>query len=347
MRYMQTQSSHVSRAGLRYRDSQEGHLEHRHQINKDFIDICMLRHEGPLPSDQRELTTDDSTHDNVVRTRLLDIMYTQMARMVKSSPAALTKTTLSSKQRMQFREDVGIDTSVVPTHDDDDEIDVDHEEDDEVDADSLAIEDAVADELLDEERIREMGLGHMLETVLSRPEPNVKCSLISVACGRDCVEWKRGVTGLHIVVSPSSDALMVVFSDRVKDKLRGRRRNGAIQKMLIAISSLWSAWITTVADGSTQLNLALSSAPACMWRMWTGNDNWVRRDDRHRLADVTTCNIVTLKINKQEKAQEILNVIHAAHKRTIVQVPAGHVARAVRIQEELVVYFYNVRAFGC
>ena len=83
-----------------------------------------------------------------------------------------------------------------------------------------------------------------------------------------------------------------------------------------------------------------------MCRMWTGKDNWVRRDDRHRLTDVTTCNIVTLKINKQEKAQEILNVIHAAHKRTIVQVPAGHVARAVRIQEELVVYFYNVRAFG-
>ena len=95
----------------------------------------------------------------------------------------------------------------------------------------------VADKLLGDERIREMGLGHLMERALSRPEPNVKYSLIFGTCDRGCVEWKRGVTGLHVVVSPSSGALMVVFSDRVKDKLRGQRRNGAVQRILIVISS--------------------------------------------------------------------------------------------------------------
>ena len=33
-------------AGLRYSDSNEAHLEHRHAIRKAFIDICVLHHTG-------------------------------------------------------------------------------------------------------------------------------------------------------------------------------------------------------------------------------------------------------------------------------------------------------------
>ena len=61
-------------AGMRYRDSNEAHLEHRHAIRKAFIDICVLRHAGLLPTQMQESVSEDSSHDNVVRANMIKAM---------------------------------------------------------------------------------------------------------------------------------------------------------------------------------------------------------------------------------------------------------------------------------
>ena len=70
-----------AQAGLRYCDSSESHLEHRHPFRKDYIDICTLHHSGLLPSQQRENVTEDSSHDNVVRTNMIPALKLQLQRV--------------------------------------------------------------------------------------------------------------------------------------------------------------------------------------------------------------------------------------------------------------------------
>lgn len=109
--------------------------------------------------------------------------------------------------------------------------------------DDQTLNDAISDQLVTDERIQEMGLGHLLDTALARPADEVKSSLSKISCGRDSVEWERGVTGLHVAASPTSGALVILFTDRIKNKYRGSQRNGSIQKMVIEMGSLWSAWL--------------------------------------------------------------------------------------------------------
>ena len=46
-------------------------------------------------------------------------------------------------------------------------------------------------------------------------------------------------------------------------------------------------------------------------RMYTGNQNWVRRDDRHLLHDVVTCNVVVLTLDNVDTVQSILSIIRS------------------------------------
>ena len=172
---------------------------------------------------------------------------------------------MTSKYRRQFQE-----VSVCET----DESDVDISDDDtsettDVDGDDVdIIEDAISDELLSDDQIRRMGLGKLLSNaLLTSPDKDIKCSLVSVECGRQRLEWTRGTIGLHLVVSPSSGTLVVLYTDRIKDSLRGSKRNGAVQKIVVQIGSLWSVWMdTTTTSGScSHLNIALSSACTSMY----------------------------------------------------------------------------------
>lgn len=143
----------------------------------------------------------------------------------------------------------------------------------------------------------------------------VSCSLLAVECGRDKVLWERGTTGVHATLSPSTGSLVLLFTDRAKDKLRGKQRNGAQQKLVIEVGSLWSAWISTPVGSPARLHLALSSAPACLVRMYSGTENWVRRDDRRILGDCSTCNIVVLH-GEEAKLQLMLAQVHRASSAT-------------------------------
>ena len=83
-----------------------------------------------------------------------------------------------------------------------------------------------------------LGLGKLLDDALSRPDKDVQCKLDAVECGRNIIEWTRGVHGIHLVCSPASDSLTIVYSDRQKDKLRGAKRNEAVQKLVMAMAGI-------------------------------------------------------------------------------------------------------------
>ena len=292
-------------AGMRYRDSNEGHLEHRHAIRKAFIDICVLHHTGMLPSQMQESVKDDSSHDNVVRANAVKAMRIQLARLVHASNLALRKTSLTSKYKRQFRE---IDDGCV----------VPEQIVDEQDRDVATLSSASTDQIISDERIVEMGLGKLLDDALSRPDKDLQCKLDAVECGRNVVEWTRGVHGIHLVCSPSSDSLTIVYSDRQKDRLRGAKRNGSAQKLVIPMGSLWSAWTSTPEGSPARLHLALSSPPACMVRTWTGKERWVRRDEQRVLEDSSTRNIIVLHFADQDKFKlsSVVDHIRQASSKT-------------------------------
>ena len=221
--------------------------------------------------------SEDNTKDNVVRANMISAMRYQLGRMIHASDVALRKTSLFSKYRRQFRE-AGLDpiTLQFPVDVNDGDDDDDDEDVDPVArlaaADDATMNDAIADELLTDERLEELGLRQLLADSLVRPDPDVKCSLKAVECGRNQVLSTRGMIGLHAVASPSSGTLMILHTDRLKDKLRGSNRNGSVQKIVIQIRSLWSAWVSSPPDGAARLHLALSCAPPCLIKMETGSE---------------------------------------------------------------------------
>lgn len=160
-------------AGLRYIDSNEAHLEHRHAIRKAYIDICALHHFGLLPSQQQDNNlTDDSTHDNVVRSQLIKSMRIQLARLVHASNLALRKTSLFSKYKKQFMHisaDANISAVDLPEHAHEGVEEAHEENGDDVDN----MNEAQEDQFLSDERIAEMGLQRLIEKSLSRPDPGV------------------------------------------------------------------------------------------------------------------------------------------------------------------------------
>ena len=206
---------------------------------------------------------------------------------------------------------------------DDEDVSDDEGDEDVSDAhvDDDTMDEAIQDQFLSDERVREMGLGRLLQNALSRPGKEVKCSLAAVECGRDRIMWERAVTGLHAVAYPSSETLVIIHTDREQDKLRGAKRNGAVQKLVVEMGSLWSAWLDAPTDGAARLHLALSSSPPCLLRMWTGNDNWVRMDHRRVLQDAATCNILVLH-GERGKLESILALIRNA-STTTKNVPVG------------------------
>ena len=233
-------------AGMRYRSSQEGHLEHRHPLKKDYIDICALRHAGMLPSDQQQNLTDDNTQDNVERHNILPTVKTQLARVVHASNRSLRTTRLMSKFKSQFREiDDDIDNYMCNYDHQDDNTDPEET----VTPDEFqTLTDAVQDTVVTDERMRELGYVNLITD--SSSSQSEKCSLVSARCGRHCLRFQRGVTGIQLAVSTSSGAIVILIIDRVKDKLRGARRNGSAQKLVIEMVKCLCMYIQSITQGS-------------------------------------------------------------------------------------------------
>lgn len=222
------------------------------------------------------------------------------------------------KYRRQFREvsrqSGDMRSNADPTDDATEDEVVEDESVVEEENDVASMTDAIHDQRVSDERVREMGLAQLLIDSLSRPDKEVKCSL---GTWRSIIKWERGVTGIHMSVSPSSGDLIILHTDREKDKLRGAKRNAAVQKLVVVMGSLWSVWVTTPTGSPARLHLALSHAPPCMMKIWTGNTSWVRRDDRRMLEDASTCNIIVLH-GQQDKLrlQSILQYIRGASSST-------------------------------
>ena len=231
----------------------------------------------------------------------------QLARLVHASAVALRKTSLLSKYRKQFSE-VDMSTDYTAAYEEDVDAETDLTTVAEADDDVDVMNEAIADEVLSDERVEEMGLSRLISESLEQPEEATKCSLSAIECGRNKIRFQRGVTGLHAVTSSTSGVLVLMFTDRKKDKLRGSARNGSRQKLIIETGSLWSAWITTPSRSPARLHLSLSSAPPCLHRMWVGNDDWVRHDERRVLEECSTCNLIVLH-GDENKLQKILAMI--------------------------------------
>ena len=60
----------------------------------------------------------------------------------------------------------------------------------------------------------------------------------------------------------------------------------------------------------------LACAPPCLVRMWSDSENWVRRDDRHVLQDISTDNIVVLHHDSVATLQSVLTAIKKASPTT-------------------------------
>ena len=242
---------------------------------------------------------------------MIKAMRIQLARLVHASNLALRKTSIFSKYRRQFREVERSSGDLQFGENTDSDTDGGADTVVDGDVDAAIVNEALEDQLISDERVREMGLEQLLSDALSQPDPVVKCRLQVLECGRNHIEWERGVTGIHVIASPTSGDLVLVHTNRAKDKLRGSKRNGATQKLIVQMGSLWSAWLTTPVGSPARLHLALSSAPACLVRMYKGTEDWVRLDDRRVLEDAATCNIIILH-GPQPELRSILTYIRQA-----------------------------------
>lgn len=123
---------------------------------------------------------------------------------------------------------------------------------------------------------------------------------------------------------------------------RTHTHSDAVQKLMIEMGSIWSAWISTPVDSPACLHVAMSSSPVCLVRMHTGTENWVRSDDRRLLQDVTTCNLLVLQHDDVAKIETLLATIMATStkiKSVAMPAPISYrnpelVARADAYREE-------------